>query len=173
MAKNTIMLKVTSPPVINEMVATAVAITPGMLLEPTSTVDTVQAHSTAGGSLKPHMFAIENTLFGGGVNDNYAVSAKIQTWIPQRGDEVYAFLKDDTTAVVVGDLLESAGGGLLQKHVPDVESFESADPGSITVVGNQLVGVALEALDLSGSSGAESQDSEGLGFDKRIKIRIL
>lgn len=168
--KNTILLKVTSPPVINEETLTAVEVTPGMLMEMTGGATTFRKHSTSGGNVLPAMFAIENTPFGGGVGDNYAASAKAQVWIPQRGDEVYAILVDGQNAAI-GDPLESNGAGLLQVHVPDVESFESADPGAITVLGNQIVGVALEAINISDSSGAES--SGPLGYDKRIKIRII
>jgi hypothetical protein len=73
--------------------------------------------------------------------------------------------------VAIGALLESNGAGLLQAHTPDVESFESAEAGSITVLSNQIVGVALEAIDISDSSGGES--SGPLGYDKRIAIRIV
>jgi hypothetical protein len=130
--------------IINEITATAVAITPGMLLALNSSGQ-VLAHNVAGGNLNPHMFAIENTVFGGGINDNYAASARIQVWIPQRGDEVQAILADGQN-VAIGALLESNGAGLLQAHTPDVESFESAEAGE--------------------SSGP-------LGYDKRIAIRIV
>lgn len=169
MAFNTIKLKKYSN-VIEEITATAVAITPGSLLELTSG-DEVQVHATAERNVLP-MFALEDELQGNGIDDNYAVSAKIQVWIPGRGDIVYAILKDDTAAVVIGDFLESAGGGLLQLHVEDVESWDSASvKGTVTVYSETIVGVALEAVDLSGSSGEES--SGALGYNKRIKVRII
>ena len=105
--KNTIKVKNYSN-VQEEFTATAVAITPGYLLEVTSS-GTVQAHSTAGGNVFP-MFAVEDDLQGNGVDDNYAVSAQIQCWIPYRGDMVYAWLKDGES-VVPGNFLESAGDG--------------------------------------------------------------
>lgn len=170
MAKNTIRLK-NFLNIINEETANA-AIRPGDLIELMST-DKVRKHANAGQNVVPVMFAIENVNIGGDIGDNYAANDKVQAWIPQRGDEVYAIVKDDTVAIVIGDPLESAGDGGLQKHVADVESFESADPGSITVYPQNIVAIALEAVDVSGSSGEESQNSSGLGWDKRIKVRII
>ena len=152
MAYNTIKLKKYSD-VIEEYTATAVAITPGKLLELTS-AGTVQVHSTEGGNALP-MFALEDELQGKGIGDDYAVSSKIQVWIPNRGDQVYAWLKDGET-IVIGDYLMSNGAGRLQKV--DVEVISAAESVSI-------VAQALEALDLSGSSGAESTN--------RIKVRII
>jgi len=167
MAYNTIKLTKYSD-VITEEVANA-AITPGMLLELMST-DKVRAHATAGGNAMPRMFALENELEGEGINDAFAADEKVQVWIPYRGDIVYAILADGEN-VAIGDPLESNGAGYLAKHVSDVESFESAEPGSITVLPEQVVGIALEAVDISDSSGAES--SGDLGYNKRIKVRII
>lgn len=140
--------------IIEEIIATAVAITPGYLLEETS-AGLVQAHSTAGGNVLP-MFAIEDELQGKGVDDAYAVSVPIQCWIPGRGDMVYAYLKDGET-VVIGDFVESAGDGTLQKHVADVSN--------VVNITNQIVGQVVEALDLS--------DSANLTAIGRLIIRIV
>lgn len=160
MAYNTIKVKKYSD-IIEEYTATAVAITPGYLLEITS-AGLVQAHATAQGNVLP-MFALEDELQGNPITTNYAASAKIQCWIPGRGDIVYALLKDGET-VVIGDFLESAGNGQLQKHVADVESFESNEAGSITVYPNAIVGQALEAVDLSASANTAAG---------RILVRII
>jgi hypothetical protein len=142
-------------------VATA-AVTPGMLVELASAT-AVKPHATAGGNALP-MFALENELEGQGVADAYAVGDKIpQVWIPQRGDVVWAILADGEN-VAVGDFLESNGAGLLQKHVADEASAGGA------IVDAAIIGVALEAVDLSDSSGGES--SGDLGYDKRIQVRI-
>ena len=172
MAKNTIKLKKYLD-IINEYTATAVAITPGMLIE-LITGCKVRAHATAGGNVL-QMFALEDELQGKGIDDNYAASDKIQCWVPVRGEEVYAILVDGET-VVCGDFLESNGAGLLQKHDPD--EYE----GSLSIGGiytNQIVGIALEAMDLSTSSGEASSEGPGLessietvGYNRRIKIRI-
>lgn len=166
MAYNTIKLKKYLD-VIEEKTAAAV-ITPGMLVELTS-VGKVQAHSNAEQDAFPR-FALEDELQGNGINDAYASGDVVQVWIPTRGDIVYGILADGQN-VVIGDFLESNGAGLLQKHVADVESFESAEAGSITVYPNSIVGQALEAVDISDSSGGES--SGALGYDKRIQIQII
>ena len=144
-----------------EYVATAVAITPGMLLELTSS-GTVQAHSTIGGN-NLQMFACEDELQGRSIATNYAVSSRVFCWVPTRGDEVYAILANDQD-VSIGDFLESAGNGFLRKHDPDVES------STHTIQTGQIVGIALEAMDLLESS-LESSASP-LGHNKRIRIRV-
>lgn len=144
-------------------------ITPGMLIELMST-NKVRAHASEGQNMVP-MIALENALEGEDINDNYAANDKVQIWIPTRGDEAYMILEDGEN-VVIGDLLESNGAGYLQKHVADVESFESAEPGSITVYPNQTKLMALEAKDLSGSSG-EEESSDVVGYNKRIRVMVL
>lgn len=165
MAKNTIKIK-KYVDIIEEMVANA-AITPGMLVEEMST-GKVRAHATAGGNAIP-MFALEDELQGKAIAEAYAAADPVQVWIAQRGEQVYAILADGEN-VAIGDPLESNGDGTLKKHVADTESFESNEAGSITVYPLQIVGFALEAVDLSGSSGEES--SGDLGYDKRITIRV-
>jgi hypothetical protein len=145
MAKNTIKLKKYLD-IIEEYTATAVALTPGMLLEITS-ADLVQAHSTDGGTALP-MFALEDELQGKEIDDNFAVSAKIQVWVAVRGEMVYALIADDET-VAIGDWLVSAGTGKLRV----AESDDTA-----------IVGVAVEAIDMTDS------DEAAIG---RCAVRIL
>lgn len=164
MSKNSIKLRKWID-ILYEFTATAVAINPGMLIELTS-ADKVQAHATAGGNVLP-MFALEDELQGNDLNDAYAVSAKIQAWVPQRGEVVQAVLADGETAVI-GSLLESNGDGYLRVHVPVTADSDDA----IIVVPNPIVGIALVALDLSDSSGAETEDAL-LGFNKRIAVRLF
>lgn len=160
---NSIIIKRLGAEVIEEYTATAVAIKPGYLLELAS-VTTVQAHSSAEGNVLP-MFALEDQFQGKAITDDYAISVKIQCWIPRRGDIVYAYLADGEN-VSAGDFLESNGAGALQIHVPETESWENASAaGSITVPPNPIVGIAIEAVDLS--------DSANLTAIGRIKVRIL
>lgn len=166
MSRRTIKVKNYSD--VNEGIEAAAAITPGMLLELTS-AGKVQAHSAAGQNALI-MFACEDENQGKSIDDNYTAADKVKVWIPGRGDLVEAILVDGQN-VAIGDFLESNGDGKLKKHVADVESFESAEPGSITIYPNQIVGQAIEAIDISDSSGGES--SGDLGYDKRIKIRII
>jgi len=162
MARRTI--KVTNYSDIMEEYDAVAAITPGMLLELTS-AGKVQAHSSAGQNLL-HMFACEDELQGKSIDDNYAADDKVQVWVPGRGDQVDAILVDGQN-VAIGDFLESNGDGKLKKHTIDGSASGEPDP----VYSNQIVGVALEAVDLSDSSGGES--SGDLGYDKRIKVRII
>lgn len=152
MSYNTIKVKKYSD-IIEEYTAAA-AITPGQLIELTS-AGKVQKHSNAGQNAIP-MFALEDALQGKGITDNYAADDQVQVWVAGRGDIVYALLKDGEN-VAIGDWLESAGDGDLQKHVT----------GSAGVVEypEAIVGQALEAVDLSGSSGADPAT-------RRILVRI-
>lgn len=171
MAKKTIKIKKYSD-VIEELTATAVAITPGMLVEATSTEETCQAHSAESGNVLP-MFAVEDEMQGKGIGDNYAASAKIQVWIPGRGDIVLAIIEDGTT-IAIGDFLESNGAGLLQKYVADKASWASdgGPEGSITVYPNAIVGQAVEAVAVGAASSENSSESP-LALGRRIQVRII
>jgi len=152
MAYNTIKLKKYSD--IVEEYEAAGTITPGMLVEMTS-AGKAQAHSSAG-QFAEKIFALENELEGGGIDDDYASGEQVQCWIARRGAQAYALLADGEN-VVFGDILESHGDGYLQKA--DAEAAGSATyPDSV-------VGIALEAVDMSGSSG---EDPSG-----RIIIRVV
>lgn len=153
MAKNTIKVKKYSD-VIEEYTATAVAIKPGYLLEVTS-AGLVQAHSSAGANVAPPIFALEDELQGDSIATDIAASAKVQCWIPYRGDQAYAYLKDGEN-VSIGDLLESAGDGTLKKH--------TADSAGVVEYPNAIVATALEAVDLSASSNTAAG---------RIIVRIV
>jgi len=130
----------------------AAAFYPGHLVELT-TADKVQKHSTQNGVVTPPMFAIEDNIQGKTIDDAYATTGRAQVWIPQRGEEVYAVLADGQT-VTIGSKLASNGDGTLKTHTANI------------------IAVALEALDLSDSSGGETED-DSLGYDKRIKVRIV
>jgi hypothetical protein len=152
MAFNTVKIKKYGDHI--EEIAAGGTITPGMLIAEGS-AGTVAVHSTAGGNAIP-MFALEDELQGKDITDAYASGSKVQCWYPYRGDQVYALLKDGET-IVVGDLLESAGDGHLQKHTAG-SAGEVEYPLAV-------VAQATEALDLSGSSGAETT--------QRIVVRIV
>ena len=153
MAKNTIKLKNYSN--INEEYEAHEIITPGMLVELNSDNE-VQKHATADGNTIP-MFLVEDELQGKGIDDNCAAADQVQIWIPYRGDQVNALLADGEN-VAIGDFLTSAGTGKLKK-------FDVAASAGIIEAPALIVGVALEAVDMSGSAGA---DPSG-----RIKVRIV
>lgn len=146
---NTIKLKKYSD-VIEEYVA-ASEIFPGMLLEMNSD-GKVEPHGTADNEVIP-LIALEDELQGKGIDDAYSSDDQVQCWIPYPGDEAYMILADDQN-ISTGDFLQSDGEGALK-----------ADDGGASKF------MALEDLDLSGSSGEES--SGALGYNKRIKVKII
>jgi len=158
MGKHTIKLK-KYVDIINEYVLTAVAIKPGYLLELTS-AGTLQAHATSGGDVLP-MIALEDELQGGAITDDIAASQRVQCWVACRGEEAYMLLANGETAVI-GSFLISNGDGTLKVYTADTVS---SDEPAYTDYANPIVGQALDAVDMSGSSGVDP--------DGRIKVRIL
>ena len=146
MAPKTILLK--GDPLQKIAQATAVAITPGMLLQYSSVAGRCEAHGVSGG-VHNRMFAIEDALQGREIGTDYDANDNVQFVSCRPGDEVYAWLKDGEN-VARGDYLESNGdGGLV----------------AWTSVGVAPVGVVLEDLDLSGSAN--------LTNDGRVKIEVI
>jgi hypothetical protein len=137
-----------------EAYATAVAITPGFLVELDS-AGKVQAHSNAGQAAQT-AFAVEDDLQGKEIGDNYAANSIVQYNIFRRGDEVLAMLNDGEN-VAIGDFLESSGNGKVRKY--------AADSAGAVEYPKSIVGVAMEAVDMSDSSAA---DPSG-----RIRIEIM
>jgi len=115
------------------------AITPGHLVEITS-ADKVQVHSTGGG-LAQRAFAVENDLVGGTIATAYALGSMVQYNVFVAGEEVNALIADGED-IAIGDKLVSAGDGTLKEL-----SSESTDQSAIAI--------AVEACDMSGSSGAD------------------
>lgn len=132
-----------------EAVANA-AITPGHLVYLMST-GKVAVHASAGG-LAEKAFAVEDDLQGKTIADAYASAAPVQYNVMRPGDEVNALLADGENAAI-GDKLVSAGDGTLKEL-----SSESTD--------ESVVGIAMEALDMSDSSGGDPSSA-------RIRVRII
>lgn len=130
-------------PKVKERVS-AEAMTPGMLVEFT-TADTIRKHATAGGACAP-MFLLENDIGGKGIATACESGEMIRAGVFQSGDEVNALLANGETAVI-GSWLESNGDGYLRVVDTDA-SVGDIKPGS-----NRFQ--ALEAVDMSGSSGAD------------------
>lgn len=149
MAYNTIKVKKFSD-VVEEFEA-AGTIYPGSLVKMNNAGKVVVHDSAAGRACV--MVALENELEGKGIDDAYTTGDKVQVWFPGRGDMAYMVLSDGEK-VVKGDMLESNGDGYLQK-----------------LTNGFAIGVAEEAVDLSGSSGEEVAGA--LGYNKRILVRIM
>ncbi len=126
------------------------AISPGDLVELNS-AGKVIVHATEGGYAE-RAFAIEDALQGKDLTTNYAEGDLVQYNIVEVGAEVQAFLFAGED-VAIGEKLISNGDGTLVAN--------GSEASGITV--NQIVAVAMEALDLSASGAA----------DTRIDVRVL
>ena len=169
---NSILVKSMGVPNIEE-IAAASAITPGMLV--VRGASGMAAHSETGGNLAPVRVALEDSLQGNDKNDAYAANDLVRVWTPQAGDKGYLILSDGQS-VAIGDELESAGNGYVNKYTADTVEAESSNEVSaaVTIYPMNIVAVADEAMDLSESSGEESS-GEGaidatLGYNRRIKV---
>ena len=151
MASNTITVK--GVPVRYEYVCNA-AITPGHLCEMMST-GKVRVHATAGGSTEK-LIALEDENQGGEIGTAYTAANLGLFAVFNPGDVAYMLLANGETAAI-GSKLESYGDGTLR--------VVDTDTSAATIVVGSIVGVALEAVDMSSSS---SVDPTG-----RIKVRIM
>lgn len=89
------------------------AISPGDLVTVLST-GKVQRHAVA--AARPgSVFAIENELFGRGVDVDYAAGDRVLCEACYAGMEVNVTIAAAAAAIVIGDFLESAGDGTLRK----------------------------------------------------------
>jgi len=127
----------------DQKVATAVAITPGMLVERLA-AGTVQAHSLAAGPVNP-LFALEDAAQGKSISTAYAVSVPIMLWKPIPGEQVYAILDATSGATcAIGDFMESAGDG----RVRTISTVQSS--AGVEEFAQSFIGVALEAQTTAG-----------------------
>lgn len=113
------------------------AIKPGMLVERTS-AGKVKAHADATAKAQP-AFALEDELQGNGISTDYSDGDLVQFRQFRSGDRVYGIIANGEN-IAVGDRVQSNGDGYLK---------EATDPFTYAI------GVALEAKDMSDSSGAD------------------
>ena len=132
-------------------------ITPGQLVELNSSLAVVR-HNTAGATQYAMIANIDFSLGSRDIDVDYASGEQVQLVNARRGMIINMLLADGQSATKGTSFLESAGDGDLQVH--------SADSGAAPVVGNQIVGVALETLDLSDSSAADPAS-------RRILVQII
>ena len=128
---NTVMLRVVGSPVRGEALCDGTPL-PGHLLKKVSTGH-VAVHATAGG-FTAGVFAIEDEAQGKDITTAYTASTICQYWIPRKGDIVQARLKASEN-VAIGDPLESAGDGTLQKYTANTADIHTGN----------IVGFAEEA----------------------------
>lgn len=108
------------------------AITPGHLIAWNS-AGALVVHATAGGNAAK-MFALENELYGQTTADAFASGDRVPFFVARPGDVVQARIKASEN-IAVGDYLESAGDGTLQKVTADSADLYNAN----------VIGVALDA----------------------------
>ena len=125
-----------------EAVAVA-AISPGHLIEEDSAGE-FQVHSTEGGYAM-RLVAVEDALQGDTIDDAYAADDLVSGNVELPGNEVQMYLAAGEN-VAIGDNLISAGDGTLIAN--------GSEASGVTV--RQLIAVAREAKDLSGSGAVDT-----------------
>jgi hypothetical protein len=138
---------------------------PGMLLERTTASKTVKVHATAGGNCQK-LVAIEDENQGKEISEAYDTTTRVFFIAPRRGDVVLMRVLNGQK-VTMGDFVESAGSGYVQKHTPDKESLslDSSSAKRQSIYAEPIIGVALTTVDMTGSSAA---DPDGL-----VQIEII
>lgn len=103
-------------------ISTASVISPGMLIERynSSGVSYWRPHSVVGGYSA--IFALDVTMLNRGsglptgvVEDDYGITDLVEAAIAHKGSMFWALVATGAPAIVIGDKLESAGDGTLQK----------------------------------------------------------
>jgi len=116
---------------------------PGMLLELNSSGNVIK-HPTAGGRHQK-MFANLDPLQGRTKATVYTNGDPVMIILPVSGSVVNALIRDGQD-IAIGDELVSNGDGCLAKAL-DMNSYDELQ---------EVVGYAMEAIDLSGSSGTNT-----------------
>ncbi len=118
-------------------------IKPGMGLVRTSTADTVQAHNVDRGRVNGNLVAIEDSLQGHGLSDDYSTGNKVffRSFLP--GDEVLLYIALGQN-ISIGDELVSNGAGYFEKETED-----SSSHGTQEIV---TFATALEACDATSAA---------------------
>lgn len=88
-------------------------IQPGDLIKRNSSGQFIR-HATSNGKAS-RLFAVENELFGKGIDTNYASGDNVLAEACYQGMEVQCNIAAAAPAIVIGDLLVSAGDGTLRK----------------------------------------------------------
>lgn len=139
------------------------AVTPGQLLEQNA-LTTYRRHANSGQDAAT-IFATEDDLQGKEIGDDYASASKVFFKNFRRGDKVWALLAEGQTAAV-NALLESNGDGDLKVHTAPAFDSDGTLSSGTSLYTRAVVARALEAVDLSDSSGADPST-------RRILVEIM
>lgn len=131
-----------------EGLASTSTIYPGHLVEMTNAAqDTWKLRATAGGKNEKAV-AIEDDLQGNPIATAYTANNRIQVNIYGSGDECVVRVANGES-IAKGDKLIANSDGTVKEHTAD---------SSGTVIEEHVIGIALEAKDMSDSSGADPAD---------------
>lgn len=161
------------------------AITPGMLIEQMTT-GKFRAHATAGGVRPARLFMAEQEWTGDTIDTACAANDQIAVLNCKPGDVIYALVPASAAAIVIGDLLESAGDGTLRKAA-NYLTDNSGGTGNATVedisaspteaqVANNFADMAAAINRLAPGAVAravEALDNSGGGSAARIRVEVL
>lgn len=150
MAYRNVMVNRLSREILRQEALSSAAVTPGHLLVLDSTLK-VKPCATANIKTLP-IFAVEDDLQGNEIGTAYASGALVQYETARSGDEVYAFLANGQSATKGDRLVPHTGGELATLASSDEEGA--------------VIAIALETLDMSGSSGADPSSN-------RILVKIV
>ena len=95
----------------NERTATEI-ITPGMLVNPVTT-GTVEKNDLVGSGNHIVEVAVENDIFGGGADDNYAIGDTVLSQILMPGHEFMGLVDAAAAAIAFDAYVTTAAGGFL------------------------------------------------------------
>lgn len=127
----------------NERTATEV-ITPGMLVNPVDTA-TVEKNDLVGNGNHQVEVAVENDIFGGGVDDDYAIGDTVLSQILMPGHEFMGLVDAGAAAIGFDAYVTAAAGGFV------------------------AIGTAANAI----GKARSAVDNSGGGSPARIRIQVL
>jgi len=158
MARNVI--NVNDHDVLKREAVAAGAITPGMLIA-RATTGKVAVHTVANGVAQLRI-ALENQLFGKGIDDAYAADDRVPYMIARSGDEFNGLIAEGQNVAISYKLI-SAGNGLFQKASPtetkaSIVTGTSGAKNGITytsvLYGYEGNGIEIKLVDPSGANQA-------------------
>lgn len=164
MARNVI--NVNNHDVIQKEAVAGGVITPGMLIAIASTAKCA-AHAVENGVTSLRI-ALEDTLQGKTISDNYAADDIVRYMVARPGDEFNGLLPAGAAAVVIGDKLISSGDGTFKKASP-TETKAHVHTG---VVGNNNAILWTAKLYGYEGNGIEIKLVDPFGNDQSLSVSV-
>ncbi len=136
---------------IRKEAAAGAAVSPGDFIERDSSGEFIR--NAIAGSQSRRLIAVENEIFGDGIEVDYAAAQQVLAESTIPGMEVYARLAINAAAIVIGDLVELAADGSVALYTPAVDLTEGAG-----AIGGTQDGDIDALVDPAGDSGASLID---------------